>query len=79
MAFANGGIIVSMAPHFVFLKGTNGNDKADIRENMITGWGKTIPTPALLTYYGPFPARRLYFCLYFSGALARYERNNQSD
>ncbi len=41
MVFANGGVIVSMAPHFVFLKDTNGDDKADVRENIITGWGKT--------------------------------------
>jgi len=52
MAFANGGIIVSMAPHFVFLKDTNGDDKADIRENIITGWGKndTHAGPSNLQY-----------------------------
>ncbi len=38
--FVNGGIIVSMAPSFVFLKDTNGDDKADIRQDIITGWGK---------------------------------------
>ena len=38
--FANGGIIVSMAPSFLFLKDTDGDDKADIRQTMLTGWGK---------------------------------------
>ncbi|HZG22942.1 MAG TPA: PVC-type heme-binding CxxCH protein, partial [Chitinophagaceae bacterium] len=38
--FVNGGIIVSAAPSFLFLKDTNGDDKADVRQNMLTGWGK---------------------------------------
>lgn len=38
--FYNGGIIVSMAPSFVYLKDTDGDDKADVRETLITGWGK---------------------------------------
>lgn len=38
--FTNGGIIVSEAPSFLFLKDTNGDDKADIRQTMLTGWGK---------------------------------------
>ncbi|GEO07793.1 PVC-type heme-binding CxxCH protein [Segetibacter aerophilus] len=47
MVFANGGVIVSMAPYFVFLKDTNGDDKADIRENVMTGWDKGD------THFGP--------------------------
>ncbi len=39
IVFANGGIIVAQAPHTLFLKDTNGDDKADIRETIITGWG----------------------------------------
>jgi putative membrane-bound dehydrogenase-like protein len=38
--FINGGIMVSMAPSFLFLKDTTGDDKADIRKNVLTGWGK---------------------------------------
>lgn len=38
--FTNGGIIVSMAPSFVFLKDTDGDDKADIRQPLLKGWGK---------------------------------------
>ena len=41
IVFANGGIIISQAPVFLFLKDTNGDDKADVRENIMTGWGKT--------------------------------------
>ncbi|MRG45061.1 dehydrogenase [Chitinophaga sp. SYP-B3965] len=39
--FVNGGIIVSQAPSFLFLKDTNGDDKADVKEEMVTGWGKS--------------------------------------
>jgi putative membrane-bound dehydrogenase-like protein len=38
-AFANGGVIVSQPPGFLFLKDTNGDDKADVRETIMTGWG----------------------------------------
>lgn len=52
LVFANGGVIVSMAPHFVFMKDTNGDDKADVREHIITGWGKndTHAGPSNLQY-----------------------------
>lgn len=39
--FSDGGIIVSQAPSFLFLKDTNGDDKADVRATMLTGWGKS--------------------------------------
>ncbi|MRI00494.1 dehydrogenase [Kriegella sp. EG-1] len=38
-AFYDGGILVSQAPHFLFLKDSDGDDKADIREIVIDGWG----------------------------------------
>ena len=52
LVFANDGVIVSMAPHFVFMKDTTGDDKADIRQNIITGWGKrdTHAGPSNLQY-----------------------------
>jgi uncharacterized protein len=52
MVFANGGVVVSMAPDFVFLKDTNGDDVADIREIIMTGWGKndTHAGPSNLQY-----------------------------
>ncbi len=52
MVFANGGVVVSMAPDFIFLKDTNGDDKADVREKILTGWGKydTHAGPSNLIY-----------------------------
>jgi putative membrane-bound dehydrogenase-like protein len=37
--FANGGVIVVQAPHTLFLKSSNGDDKADVREILFSGWG----------------------------------------
>ncbi|CAM3333102.1 PVC-type heme-binding CxxCH protein [Zobellia roscoffensis] len=37
--FYDGGIIVAQAPQFLFLKDTDGDDKADIKETLIDGWG----------------------------------------
>lgn len=52
LVFANGGVIVSQPPHFLFLEDTNGDDKADTREAIITGWGKhdTHAGPSNLKY-----------------------------
>lgn len=52
LVFANGGVIVSQAPHFLFLQDTDGDDKADVREILITGWGTydTHAGPSNLTY-----------------------------
>ena len=52
MTFSNGGVIVSQAPHMVFLKDTNGDDKADVRQNIISGWGQndTHAGPSNLKY-----------------------------
>jgi uncharacterized protein len=50
--FANGGIIVSQAPYFLFLKDTDGDDKADVRDILIDGWGTfdTHAGPSNLKY-----------------------------
>ncbi len=37
--FANGGIVVAQSPRFLFLKDTDGDDKADVRQEIMTGWG----------------------------------------
>jgi putative membrane-bound dehydrogenase-like protein len=52
MVFANGGIIVSQAPHFLFLKDTDGDDKADVRKVIMEGWGTfdTHAGPSNLRY-----------------------------
>ncbi|MGV3557018.1 PVC-type heme-binding CxxCH protein [Larkinella arboricola] len=39
LAFYNGGVIVSQAPHMLFLKDTNGDDKADEKKILFTGFG----------------------------------------
>ncbi|MCP5539824.1 MAG: ThuA domain-containing protein [Akkermansiaceae bacterium] len=39
LVFANGGLIVSQPPRFLFLKDTDGDDVADVREEVMTGWG----------------------------------------
>ena len=39
LVFVNGGVIVSEARHMLFLADTNGDDKADIREAILPGWG----------------------------------------
>ncbi|UWX53762.1 hypothetical protein NYZ99_11475 [Maribacter litopenaei] len=51
-SFYDVGIVVSQAPHFLFLKDTNGDDKADVREIMIDGWGTfdTHAGPSNLQY-----------------------------
>jgi uncharacterized protein len=54
LVFANGGVVVSAAPHMLFLKDTNGDDKADVRQVLSTGWGTrdTHAGPSNLMY-GP--------------------------
>lgn len=39
LVFSNGGVIVAAAPHMLFLKDTDGDDKADVRQVLSTGWG----------------------------------------
>jgi putative membrane-bound dehydrogenase-like protein len=39
LVFANGGVIVAQAPNFVFLQDADGDDKADVRKVILTGWG----------------------------------------
>ncbi|MFT2009290.1 PVC-type heme-binding CxxCH protein [Pontibacter sp. 13R65] len=52
LTFANGGVIVAMAPHFFFMKDTDGDDKADVKQKIISGWGKsdTHAGPSNLKY-----------------------------
>ncbi len=52
MVFSNGGIIVSQAPHFLFLKDTDGDDQADVKKILIDGWGTfdTHAGPSNLKY-----------------------------
>ncbi len=52
MVFVNGGVMVSQAPFFLFLKDTDGDDKADVREKVMGGWGvsDTHAGPSNLKY-----------------------------
>ncbi len=54
LTFANGGVIVAAAPYFLFLKDTNGDDRADVRQILSNGWGlrDTHAGPSNLQY-GP--------------------------
>ena len=52
LAFADGGVIVHQAPDTLFLKDTDGDDKADVRQTLFTGWGTrdTHAGPSNLRY-----------------------------
>lgn len=52
LTFANGGVIVTQAPDMLFLQDTNGDDKADVRKVLFTGWGTRD------THAGPSNLRR---------------------
>jgi cytochrome c553 len=39
LAFVDGGVMVSVARQMVFLKDTDGDDKADVRKSILPGWG----------------------------------------
>lgn len=39
LVFVNGGVMVSEARHMLFLKDTDGDDKADVRQAILPGWG----------------------------------------
>ncbi|HTF22262.1 MAG TPA: PVC-type heme-binding CxxCH protein, partial [Chryseolinea sp.] len=52
IVLVNGGAIVSQAPVFLFLKDTDGDDKADERQTLSDGWGTfdTHAGPSTLQY-----------------------------
>ncbi len=64
--FINGGIVVSQAPDFLFLKDTDGDDKADIREKIITGWG-TFDTHAGPSNFRYGPDNMIWGTVGYSG------------
>ncbi|MGB8169056.1 MAG: PVC-type heme-binding CxxCH protein [Chthoniobacteraceae bacterium] len=66
LVFARGGIIVAQAPKFIFLKDTNGDDKADAREVIIEGWGvRDTHAQTSNLHYGY--DNWLYGCVGYSG------------
>lgn len=52
LTFINDGVLVAMAPHFLFLKDTDGDGVADVRDTVMTGWRKndTHAGPSNLQY-----------------------------
>jgi putative membrane-bound dehydrogenase-like protein len=88
--FSDDGIIVSQSPSFLFLKDTNGDDIADIRQEFIKGWGKndTHAQASNLRYgvdnsiwgvvgYSGFNGVVGNDTLRFSNALYRFSRNGK--
>jgi putative membrane-bound dehydrogenase-like protein len=66
LVLVNGGVIVSQPPRFVFLKDTNGDDKADERKEIISGWGiRDTHAQASNLHYG-FD-NWIYGCVGYSG------------
>lgn len=66
LVFANGGVIVSQPPRFVFMKDTNGDDKADTREVIVDAWGvRDTHAQASNLHYGY--DNWLYGCVGYSG------------
>jgi len=91
LVFANGGIIISQAPLFLFLKDTNGDDKADVRQTIITGWGKsdTHAGPSNLKYgldnkiygtvgYAAFNGKEGDRTIQFSQGLYRFNQDGKN-
>lgn len=66
LVLVNGGVIVSQPPRFLFLKDTNGDDKADVRKEIMTGWGiRDTHAQASNLHYG-FD-NWIYGCVGYSG------------
>jgi putative membrane-bound dehydrogenase-like protein len=52
LAFAKGGLVVTQAPDTLFLQSTKGDDRADVRKVLFSGWGTSD------THAGPSNLRR---------------------
>ena len=66
LVFAKGGVIVSQPPRFLFLKDTDGDDQADVRQDIITGYGiRDTHAQASNLHYGL--DNWIYGCVGYSG------------
>src|SRR6478735_7365756 len=64
--FANGGVIITQPPRMLFLKDSNGDDKADSRDVIMEGWGiNDTHAQANNLHYGL--DNWLYGCVGYSG------------
>ncbi len=77
LTFAYGGVVVYQAPHTLFLKDTDGDDKADVREVLFTGWstGDTHAGPSNLVYGHDGWLYGMVGYSGFSGEIAGEKRN----
>jgi uncharacterized protein len=75
MVFANGGLIVSQAPHMIFLKDNDGDDKADEKKILFSGFGTgdTHAGPSNL-HYG-FD-NWIWGCLGYSGFKGKFAQKD---
>ena len=66
LAFANGGVVVTQTPNILFLKDSDGDGKADVRQALSTGWGAgdTHAQPSNLNYA---PDNRIWGVVGYSG------------
>ncbi len=77
LVFARGGIIVAQAPRFIFMKDTNGDDKADVREVIMESWGvRDTHAQTSNLHYGY--DNWLYGCVGYSGFERMVEGKKQS-
>ncbi|QIF01586.1 PVC-type heme-binding CxxCH protein [Roseimicrobium sp. ORNL1] len=66
LVFANGGLIITQPPRLIFLKDTNGDDKADVREVLMDAWGvRDTHAQASSLHYGL--DNWIYGCVGYSG------------
>jgi uncharacterized protein len=66
LVLVNGGVVVAQAPRFLFLKDTNGDDRADVRQTIMEGWGiKDTHAQASNLHYGY--DNWLHGCVGYSG------------
>ncbi|RBP44242.1 putative membrane-bound dehydrogenase-like protein [Roseimicrobium gellanilyticum] len=66
LVFANGGLIITQPPRLIFLKDTNGDDKADVRKVLMDAWGvRDTHAQASSLHYGIDDW--IYGCVGYSG------------
>ena len=66
LVFARGGVIVTQPPRLIFLKDTDGDDKADVREVLMDAWGvRDTHAQASNLHYGL--DNWIYGCVGYSG------------
>jgi hypothetical protein len=66
IAFANGGLVVTQAPDTLFLQSSRGDDRADVRRVLFSGWG-TRDTHAGPSNLRPGPDNWLWGTVGYSG------------